>query len=291
MSNTSYGALQALSDDLARAVDKAASVTVAVNGRPHTPSSGIHWQEDVVVTTDHTLRQDEDITITLRSGQTHPAKLAGRDPGTDLAVLRVANLGAPNIEYVEPGSLQVGHLVLAVGRHATASLGVISSISGQWRTWRGGHVEQMIRPDVNIYVGFSGGSLVTASGAIAGINTSGLTRGGGVTLPKSTIDRVLGQILSRGRVVRGFLGIGMQPVRLPGNRIGLMILSMEPQGPAEKGGILLGDILLSADGKPLRDTDDLHALLAPEQIGRPVTFTLLRGGAEMQTSVSIGERP
>jgi S1-C subfamily serine protease len=294
--NNRFGALQALSNDLAAAVEKASEVTVAVNGRPQTPSSGIHWSRGVVVTTDHTLRQDEDITISLgargnASGRELKATLAGRDPSTDIAVLRVPELDAPFADFVDASTLRPGHLVLAVGRQSTASLGVISAITGAWRTWRGGRVDHFIRADVSIYTGYSGGSLVDAGGRIAGMNTSGLTRGGGVTLPKSTIDRVVGEILSKGKVARGWLGVGMQPVRLPGGATGLMVLNLEPEGPAEKGGLLLGDILLDAAGAPLQSTEDLQAALSADRIGQPVTFRIHRGGAEIEKAVVIGERP
>jgi S1-C subfamily serine protease len=290
MSTEALGTLQSLSNDLAAIVENAGSVVVAVNGRPRTPSSGVQWKKGVVVTTDHTLRQDEEITVTTREGKTFNATLAGRDPGTDLAVLRAPALDLPEPQLAAPGSAKLGNLVLAIGRGLSASLGVVSSASGAWRTWRGGLVDEFIRLDVSIYTGFSGGALADAGGLIAGINTSGLSRGGGITVPVSTVNRVMEQLLAKGRIARGYLGVGMQPVRLPESG-GLMVLSLEPEGPAAKAGVLLGDILIGIEGDALNDTDDLQAALTPDRIGKPVELRLVRGGVVQTLKVVVGERP
>jgi S1-C subfamily serine protease len=290
--------LQELSNDLAAAVERAGRSVVAVNGRPRTPSSGVHWRKGVVVTTDHTLRQDEDITITITGGTNVPAKIAGRDPGTDLAVLRADGLDSPDSEFADAASLKLGHIVLAVGRGLSASLGAISSVSGEWRTWRGGVIDHFIRPDVSIYTGFSGGALIDAQGRIVGINTSGLSRGGGVTVPAATVNRAVDELLQRGRVARGYLGVGMQPVRFAaalagtsGFGGGLIVLSAEAGGPADKGGVMIGDVLVSFDGKALSDVDDLQASLGGDRIGKTSELKLVRGGQVLAVNVTIGERP
>jgi S1-C subfamily serine protease len=284
-----------LSSQLARAVEIGEQAVVAVNGRPHVPSSGILWRAGVVVTTDHTLKRDEDLTVTLPDGRNLPASLAGRDGSTDLAVLRLGESVGDAAKSVSDASIKTGNLVLALGRRAgngiSASFGVISAISGAWRTWRGGQIERFIRPDINIYTGFSGGALVDVEGRVIGLNTSGLTRGTGVTIPASTVSRVADELLSRGRVRRGFLGIGMHPVELPGGRQGLVILSIEPDGPAARAGIVVGDVLLTLDGDPVLETDTVQFHLGPESVGKPIQVEILRGGAPMKIEVTPAERP
>jgi S1-C subfamily serine protease len=283
-----------LSNELARAVETGGRYVVAVNGRPHVPSSGILWKPDAVVTTDHTLKRDEDVTVTLADGRTLPATVAGRDGGTDLAVLRLAEPAGDAAKTVADASITVGSFVLALGRpgpNISVSFGVLSATAGPWRTWRGGQIERFLRPDINIYTGFSGGALVDVEGRVIGVNTSGLTRGMGVTVPASTVSRVLQDLLTRGRVRRGFLGVGLHPVQLPDGRSGLIILSLEPKGAAAQAGVLVGDILLTLDGESITDTDDMQAHLGPEKVGTPVMAEILRGGVPLKIAVTPAERP
>ncbi len=284
-----------LSGQLARAVEIGEQSVVAVHGRPHVPSSGVLWRAGVVVTTDHTLKRDEDLTVTLPDGRNLPATLAGRDAGTDLAVLRLGDAAADAAKTVSEASIKVGNLVLALGRRGgngvSAGFGAIGAISGPWRTWRGGQIERFIRPDINIYTGFSGGALVDVEGRVIGLNTSGLTRGMGVTIPAAAVSRVTDELLSRGRIRRGFLGIGMHPVELPGGSRGLVILSLEPNGPAAQAGIVIGDVLLTLDGDPVIETDAVQLHLGPESVGKPIQVEILRGGAPMTIAVVPAERP
>ena len=283
------------SGDLSRAVESGAKFVVAVNGRPHVPSSGILWRPDAVVTTDHTLKRDEDVTITLADGRELPATVAGRDAGTDLAVLRLGEAAGVAAKIAPEASIKTGHVVLALGSRGLngigASFGIISALSGAWRTWRGGRVDRFIRPDVSVYTGFSGGALVDVEGQVIGLNTSGLTRGAGVTLPATTVSRVVEELLVKGRVRRGFIGIGMHPVRLPDGKTGLVILSIEPQGPAAKAGIVVGDVLLTLGGEPVTETDAVQSHLEPESIGNPLTARILRGGVPMEVILTPVERP
>jgi S1-C subfamily serine protease len=287
--------LAELSQELTRAVETGGAAVVAVHGRPQVPSSGILWNTGVVVTTDHTLRRNDDITVTLADGRNLPATLAGRDPGTDLAVLRVPDAGGAAPKTADGASVKAGSLVVALGRRGadgiSASLGVVSAISGEWRTWRGGQVDRFIRPDVNIYVGFSGGALVDGAGNIIGLNTTGLTRGTGVTIPPSTISRVTDELLSRGHIRRGFLGVGLHPVKLPDGREGLIVLSLEKEGPAAQAGIYPGDVLLAMAGKPVTSTDEVAALLDGSRIGQPVDASFVRGGAPLELRITPAERP
>ena len=293
----SVNSLLELSNQLAHAVEIGEQAVVAVNGRPHVPSSGILWRAGVVVTTDHTLKRDEDLTVTLPDGRNLPATLAGRDPGTDLAVLRLADDSGKSTvaaKTVPDASVKPGNLVLALGRRGkdgiSASFGVLSAISGAWRTWRGGQIERFIRPDVNVYIGFSGGALVDVEGHVIGLNTTGLTRGTGITLPASTVSRVTDELLSRGRVRRGFLGVGLHPVQLPDSSKGLIVLSLEPNGAALKAGVFVGDILLTLDGEPVNDTDDVQSHLGGDQVGKTVVAEVLRGGSRLKIGIVPAER-
>lgn len=293
----SPNSLLELSNQLAHAVENGEQAVVAVNGRPHVPSSGVLWRAGVVVTTDHTLKRDEDLTVTLPDGSTVPATLAGRDGGTDLAVLRLADDNGKitlAAKTVSDASLKPGNLVLALGRRGregvSASFGAISAISGPWRTWRGGQIERFIRPDVNIYIGFSGGALVDVEGKVIGINTTGLTRGTGITIPASTVTRVTDELLSRGRVRRGFLGVGLHPVQMPDGGRGLIVLSLEPNGAALRAGVFVGDVLLTLDGEAVTDTDDVQAHLGADQVGKTIAAEFLRGGSRITIGIVPAER-
>src|SRR5436190_1344217 len=210
--------LAALSDDLAGAVERAAPFVVAVNGRGRIPSSGVIWRPGVVVTAEHSLKRDEDLSVVLANGRTLAATLAGRDPGTDVAVLKIEDSGvAPAIAPAE--TVKTGNLALAVARSpelgANATMGVISAVGGPWTTWRGGRLDQYIRLDVSLYPGSSGAAVVDTGGRVLGIATSALSRTAGVAIPAATIERVAGELISKGRIPRGYLGLGPQPIGLP----------------------------------------------------------------------------
>jgi S1-C subfamily serine protease len=290
--------LQALSNELAAAVERASAFVVAVHGRADTPSSGVIWRPNLVVTADHTLTRDEDVWVEA-GGKRFEATVAGRDEGTDLALLQ---MGAPEVPEAERATefLRAAAMVLAVGRGPSVSLGIVSAIGGPWRTWRGGHIDRMIRLDLAIYTGFSGGALIDAQGKVAGVNTSGLARGAAVAVPAATVDRVVEQLLNKGHVAKGYLGIGAQPVRIPESlasrlglqaQTGLMVLSVEPEAPADKAGVLMGDVILEMDGRRMAHLDDLQGALAPDRIGRAVQARLLRAGSVIELSVIVGEKP
>ena len=287
--------LSALSNDLAAAVERGGSAVVAVHGRQHMPSSGVLWRPNVVVTAEHALKREEEITITLADGRNVAATLAGRDAGTDLAVLKLESGGGGAAELGDGATLKPGHVVVALARSSergvNASLGVISGISGAWRTWRSGHVDQLVRLDVALYPGFSGGPLVDVEGRVLGINTSGLSRVMPVAIPISTVNRVVQDLLEKGRVARGYLGVGMHPVRLPDGRSGVIVIDVQADGPAGKAGLLIGDVLLKLNGSAVTDTDDVHANLGPASVGKKLKAFIVRGGEDKELEITVGERP
>jgi len=293
-------ALLSLSNDLAGAVAHAGRAVVTVHARHRLPSTGVHWRPGVVVTAEHTVRRDEEITITTPDGRTRPAILAARDPGTDLAVMRIEDSELPTADLGDTGALRVGHMVLALGYGPRASWGVISALGGRWRTWRGGEIDQLLRLDLTLYPGFSGGPLVDARGRVVGLNTSGMSRSLRIAIPVTTVSRVIDELLSRGRVARPYLGIGTQPVRLPealSRRLavpvegGLIVVNTEPDGPAARAGLLMGDIVVALDGTPVRDTDDVQAVLGAKPVGATLTASIIRAGAPTEISITVGERP
>ena len=293
-------ALLSLSNDLAGAVERVAPSIVAVHGRRQLPSTGIHWRPGVVVTADHTVRIDSDITVSTADGQKLPAALAGRDPGTDLAVLRVSGLPAPTAALGDDAALKIGHMVLALGYGPRASWGVISALGPRWRSWRGGEIDRLVRLDLVLYPGFSGGPLVDATGRVVGVNTSGLSRETRLALPMATVARVADELLNKGHVSRGYLGLGMQPVALPDaaraglgvdTDTGLIVVTVAPGGPAARAGVLLGDVLVALDGAAVGDLDDVHSRLGSGQIGQTVRARILRAGAPMELAITVGEQP
>jgi S1-C subfamily serine protease len=294
-SHTSVMATQlaALSNEIAAAVAQAAPNVVAVHARPRFSSSGVFWRPGVIVTAEHTIRREEEITVTLPDGTNVPATLAGTDPGTDIAVLRIdAATQTPGITTAAPAP---GTLVLTIGRSQdsgpNATLGIISASSGEWRTWRGGRLDHYLRLDLTLYPGSDGGAVINTAGETIGIATSALSRIAGLAIPAVTLDRVVEEILARGHVARGYLGVGLQPVELPDHHKGLIVLSLESKGPAAKAGILIGDILVQLGGKPVQDTDDIQLALEGRAVGQTVTIDILRGGESRQIDVTIAERP
>jgi S1-C subfamily serine protease len=295
--------LLALSHDLAGAVERVGRSVVAVHARSRIPSSGVHWGQSVVVTADHTVKRDEEISVSLPDGRMVSARLVGRDASTDLAVLRLQEAEFPVAEIGDAATLRVGHVVLAIARPGergvSASWGVISALGAPWRSWHGGQIDQFIRPDVSLYPGFSGGPLADAHGRVMGINTAG-PRNMVLTIPPSTVNRVVGQLLEKGRVMRGYLGLGMQPVRLPESlkqtlnlprTNSVIIVAVEPDSPAEKAGLMIGDVVVALDGVPVSDTADVQALLGPERVGTTIGASIIRAGLLAERSIMIGERP
>ena len=292
--------VEGISNELAGMVEAAGPAIVRVEGRRRLPASGIVWSDDgIVVTAHHVVERDDRIGVGLADGNKVDAELVGRDPTTDLAVLRVEGVQPSSAKSAQVEDLSVGHLVLALGRPGRtvqATLGIVSALGTSWRTAAGGTIDRYLQTDVVMYPGFSGGPLVDADGKVLGLNTSAL-RGVSLTIPSLTVDRVVESILSHGRVQRGYLGVGVQPVNLPealaeelGQETGLILISVEPGSPAEAGGLTLGDTLLSVHGEPVRRLDDLLSLLSGELVGEEVLIRILRGGESGEQKVTVGER-
>lgn len=358
MSDSTSSLLTSLSNDLATAVERGAAATVTVNARRRLPASGIVWTADgLVVTANHVVERDDEITVGLPDGRTVNASVVGRDGGSDIAVLR---LDATDVVAATKATEEIkpGHLVLAIGRPSAGgpmtSFGVVSMIaenglrgllpegrgrgeggprpegrgrqghrppgpphgrpgfpgtppeggSGGWRGWggrdfmrSGAGIERFIRADVAMLPGFSGGPLVTAAGDVAGLNTSLFGRLGGITIPNDVIEPIVSSLVTHGKVRRGFLGVGLQTVRLPeaqaataGQTEGLLVVNVESGGPAETAGVLIGDILLSINGSPVTSVDSLQESLTGDLIGVATPVSLFRGGALTTITITVGDR-
>jgi len=295
-------ALQNLSDALAQTVTAASPSIVRVEARPRLSATGIVWAADgVIVTAHHTVQKEDNIQVGLPDGQTVAATLVGRDPTTDLAVLRAeAKNLTPLAQPAGAESMQVGHLVLALGRPGQtvqATLGIISALGESWRTSVGGLIDHYVQTDVVMYPGFSGGPLVNAAGQLLGLNTSALVRGVSLTVPTVTLNRVVDMLVKHGKVRRGYLGVNTQPVRLPagleqqlGQETGLLLIAVEPGSPAEQGGLLLGDTIVAVEGSSVQQHDDLLALLSADRVGSQISIRIVRGGQVQDLSVVVGER-
>ena len=301
--------LRALSDDLAAAVERAARSIVAIHARPRIPASGIYWRDGIIVAASHTVRRDQDITIALGDGGRAKAHVAGRDGGTDIAVLRFDSApptGALSVaERAPDDELRVGALVLAVGRPGdtgvSASLGLVSAVGDRWRTWSGGEIDRFVRLDLAVYDGFSGGPLVDADGRVLGMNCSALARGTPLTIPNVTVQRVVDALLTRGHVARAYLGVAMQPARLTrslAERLqlgddarGVLVIMVESDSPADRGGLLVGDVILSAAGSSVAEPQDVAELLGTERVGAALELSVVRGGERKTITVTVGERP
>lgn len=295
------GILSQLSDDLAATVARGSSGVARIEARQRMAASGIIWSGDgVIVTAHHVIENDEGIKVGLPDGNTVTATLVGRDPSTDIAVLRVQASGLTPAARADSESLSVGHLVLALGRpgqEVRATLGMVNAIGKGWRTPAGGSVDRYIQSNITMYPGFSGGPLVDVDGGILGVNTSALLRGVSATIPLPTVQRIVETLLSHGRVRRGYLGVGAQPVRLQGaaaqqlgQETGLLIISIESNSPADKNGLLVGDTIVSLDGQAVRQLDDLLSLLSGDRVGKNTTIKVVRGGQVQDISVTIGDR-
>jgi S1-C subfamily serine protease len=298
----SAGIWSGLSRSINETIEAVQDSIVTVHGGGRSTSSGVVWRPGVVVTVRHGLRRSDSLQVAHRGG-TVAATLAGADAGTDLAVLRIESGATKPATIANAPSVRVGELVLAVGRSSlgdiSASAGIIARLGSAWRTWRGGQMDRLIRPDLQLYVGQSGSALVNEGGQVLGINSTALARNAVITVPAATIDRVVDAILERGHVPRPFLGAAMQAVPVPeaqraqfgeGVVEALLVLHVEPNGPAASGGILVGDLLLSVDGHAVHNVHEVQHRLSNLKVGDPVVIGVVRGGVKTDLKVILADR-
>jgi S1-C subfamily serine protease len=293
-------ALTDLSQGLSQAVETAGAYVLRVEARRRLPASGILWSDDgVIVTANHIIKKENGIKIGALNGETATAELVGRDPTTDVAVLK-SDISASAPTWAKPEEINVGHLVLALGRPGSqvqATLGIISALGASWQTPVGGHIDRYMQTDVVMYPGFSGGPLVDSTGKLVGMNSSALLRGVSVSIPLPTLERVVLALLENGRIRRGYLGVRTQPVRLPeslveelGQKMGLLLVSIEAGSAAEKASLVMGDTILVLDGQPIRSFEDLLSTLnSPDIIGKEVDLRILKAGEIQSVNLTVGE--
>ena len=288
------------SNNLTVAVEKGGASTILVDARKRYPASGIAYADDLILTADHVVTR-EDIKVTLPDGKNLSATVAGRDPGSDLALLRLSEKVLKSARISE--DVKVGQLVLALGRPSSAGMqaswGIVTAIAGPARTHRGGLLDEYISTETTPYPGFSGGPLVNTEGEVLGLNTSGLTHGSSLTIPAKVAWRIADALAKHGSVKRGYLGVRTQPVEIPEaarqslkreQKSGLLVLWLEENGPAQQGGLFVGDTLVAVAGQPVSDPDDLFAALNSETVGKSVAVEVLRGGKLETVNVTVGER-
>jgi S1-C subfamily serine protease len=293
-----------LSNALAQVTEVAAASAVAVHTESRGSSSGVIWRPGVVVTAEHALRRDEEIQLTLPNGRIVAAGLAGRDPSTDIAVLKCAEVTPGKASFGNVESLKPGSISLVVGRTRAsgpvAALAVVSLVAGERRSWTGGSLTPYIRLDVGLQPTAAGGAVVDAEGRIVGIATPRFARFGAIALPAPIINRVVDTLLQKGRIPRGYLGVGLQTVRLPEalrnalqrkEKTAAILLEVEPDGPAHKAGLVIGDILISLGGETVARFEDVQSHLQAENVGKPLAAKIVRGGEAQEVNITVAERP
>jgi S1-C subfamily serine protease len=287
-----------LSDLLEAAVERAAPGVVRVEGRRRSASSGVAWSADgVIVASHHAVDAEEGVPVGLPDGRTVPARVVGRDPGTDLVVLRAEAAGLVVPRWDEGRAPRAGHLVVGVsrpGRSARARLGIVSAVAGEWRTPAGGRLESYLETDIDPHPGFSGGLLLGSDGRGLGVTTAGLLRGAGMAVAASSLRRVVEALLAHGRMRRGYLGLGTQTIAMvppqAGQTVALIVLSVQPGSPAAKAGLMVGDVLLRAGEERLTHPGALMPALDEDRVGHELRLRILRAGEERDITIVVGEK-
>ena len=301
-SDNDTNTLAELSSQLSTAVEQIAEHIVAIHARRRIPSSGVIWREGVIVSASHTVRRDGDVRVKLPSGDDVVAHVVGRDAATDLVVLRAPEVKSPPAPRADVNAARVGSFVLAVGRPGrtvTASFGIVSADVDGWRSGSGARLDRVLRLDLAVYDGFSGGPLVAASGGVIGIDNSAFARGGAAALPASVVDPVVDELLTRGHIRRPFIGVGVHPVALGSAVVernnlshdgALVVVSLAEGEAADAAGILLGDLLIAVDGRPLARPSDLLDALSGVSEGGSLRATVLRGGVPHEVTIEPRDR-
>lgn len=284
----------AAAGSLAAPVAALGASVVGLATRRRGAAAGVVCRPGVVVTTASAIGPADKVRLVAPDGDTHTVAVRGVDPSTDLAVVE-APAALPVAERRLADGLRAGDVVFAVGREPSgllhASFGRLGAAGPAWRTWRGGSVDALLRLDGGLYPGLDGAPVADAAGRWIGVASGALARHHGIVLPLATVDRVVGQLLQHGRVVRGYLGIAAQPVALGRDGHGLLVAGVADDSPAARAGLLVGDVILSVGGQPVGDVQTLLALLGGEPVGARVGVQLLRGGQPADVVVDLGERP
>lgn len=284
--------LNNLSSALSGLVAKFASSIASVH-TPRSQSSGFIWRPGVIVTAEQALPEEGEVTVTLPGGDRVATQLVGRDPTTDVALLRFdqANL-QPVLLATSP--VLAGALAIAVGAEdggPAAALGLVSRAAGPWRSMRGGEIDARIELDLRLRQSAEGGLAIDAAGKAIGMVVFGPRRRV-LVIPSATIERVAAKLESHGRVPRGYLGLGLRPIAIEGgDRSGAIVMSIDPQGPGAAAGIHQGDILVAWNGEPIRHVQSLLRALGPDSVGQKITLELRRAGEPRQVPLTIAERP
>ena len=303
MGSTAKEIWEAISDQAGTLAEQSGKAIVAVNAGHRVAASGTHWRPGVIVTASHLVRRATDVDVILPDSKIVKGTMVGRDSTTDIAAVRFDSQ-ATLATLPHASSAKVGELVLAVARSGrgelSASAGIVARVGGPWQSWRGGQIDRLLRPDLRLYPGQSGSALVNGRGELLGINTVVLARESVITLPTETVDRVVTELLERGHIQRPYLGIAMQEVQLPrewrsgaasDQEHGLLVMHVAPDGPAKQAGINLGDVIISADGKPVQGVRQLHRLLSEKRTGEAIRLHIARGGSFTEAEVTLGDRP
>jgi len=292
-----------LSNELSQAIQAVGKSIVTVQAAGGRTASGIVLDEKTVVTTARAVADEEKIRLWISPDQPFNASLVGIDSGTDIALLKTEAKFAPSAAFAENPQLAVGQLVLAVGRtwrgNLVASSGILSGVMGEWHTFRGKKIDAFIRPDLTLYSGFSGGALIGSDQKIIGMNTTALRRGSPLAIPYATIKGIAAILIEKGYIPKPYLGLGLQPVRVPESlkknlnltqNGGALVVHVEPSSPADKAGLLLGDILLRIEERNFGEggTASFVFRLTPNQ---NASILGIRGGQQFSSTVSVGERP
>jgi serine protease Do len=304
MSSTDTFGLSSFSEALVSLVERVSPGVIAVKTAPYSVASGVVLRDDILAVTNHTLRRDGSITAQTSDGRSISATVLGREPRLDLAFLKAEGGGLNVLPPAEPAAMKAGSLAAVVGMTVdvgpSVSLGILGAVGGSRRTWRGGSLDHFLRLDVNLYPLQSGAAVVNAGGQLIGLATPGLLRHSALAVPVVTMSRLVDEILREGRIRHGYLGVGMQPVPIPralrekldgAPESALIVLSVEPDSPAERANMQLGDILVSLDGRPTTAVEELQAALRGDVIGRTVKAVVIRGGHVVDVDVTLAERP
>src|SRR5438309_6138629 len=290
--------LSVLSRDIADHMGRLGPSVVRVYARGGRPASGIIWADNLVLTADHVLEREDTVQVTGATA-TVKATIVGRDPGTDLALLRAEGLNGVPAPRGQSTDIRVGQVVLAIGQpgELQVTVGIVSGLSGAFRSWRGGQAERLIQTTADLLPGFSGGPLVDAEGRVIGINSWNFGRGISRAVPVETAERVAESLKTHGRIRRAYLGLGAQPVRLSqalagqvGQESGLLVVTVEAGGPAQKAGLLQGDTIVTIDGDPVRQLDELFGKLGALGVGSAHRLGVVRAGERKDVAITVGER-